>query len=256
MSAEMQGSGSSSPHEGGELLEQPAPAQPFTALAGLLLREHSTEAVAQLVVSVARWAIVGVDGASLTVISRGQFATAAASSDEFHRCDQAQVTTGQGPGIEATAGGGAINVNVAETRARWPGFAATARAAGCRVVLSTPMAVRGTRLGALNLYSRAEAGFDTAAEQAARMFADQAAVLMANTAALAASETINGELAEALTTRDIIGQAKGILMTRQRISADEAFAVLRKRAHASGRKVRDVADELVQACQAPRGGTG
>ncbi|HUQ62598.1 MAG TPA: ANTAR domain-containing protein [Acidimicrobiales bacterium] len=55
------------------------------------------------------------------------------------------------------------------------------------------------------------------------------------------------QLEEALTTRDVIGQAKGILMVRQSCSADEAIDVLRRASQRANRKLRDIAQDLVDA---------
>jgi AmiR/NasT family two-component response regulator len=67
---------------------------------------------------------------------------------------------------------------------------------------------------------------------------------MANAAALMSAELTNRHLREALESRDLIGQAKGILMARQGISADQAFDLLRHNSQQSGRKLKDLAAEI------------
>ncbi len=114
-------------------------------------------------------------------------------------------------------------------------------------MLSTPLALRERTLGSLNLYSRTEESFAPAEEQAAQAFAGQASVVLTNATALATSAMVNDQLREALVTRDVIGQAKGILMARQGCSADEAFDVLRRASQRANRTLADMAEELVEA---------
>ena len=53
------------------------------------------------------------------------------------------------------------------------------------------------------------------------------------------------QLRQALQSRDVIGQAKGILMERRGISADEAFDVLRRASQSLNIKLTTVAQTLV-----------
>ena len=75
--------------------------------------------------------------------------------------------------------------------------------------------------------------------------------MLANAAALMSAELVNHHLQEALASRDVIGQAKGILMASEGIDAEEAFAVLRRASQRSHRKLHDVAAEVVAARQRP-----
>jgi AmiR/NasT family two-component response regulator len=53
------------------------------------------------------------------------------------------------------------------------------------------------------------------------------------------------QLQEALTSRAVIDQAKGMVMARNGVSADEAFTVLRTTSQRENRKLRDLAQEMV-----------
>jgi len=75
--------------------------------------------------------------------------------------------------------------------------------------------------------------------------AGQAAVVLANASTLMSAELSNRHLRDALESRDVIGQAKGILMARYGVSADRAFEDLRRASQGNGRKLRDVAEEVV-----------
>jgi AmiR/NasT family two-component response regulator len=88
---------------------------------------------------------------------------------------------------------------------------------------------------------------------ASRRLAAEAAFVLANAAAVTSAELVNQHLQDALATRDVIGQAMGILMLRHCISAEEAFTILRQSSQDSHRKLHDVAVEVVAELQRPHG---
>ena len=94
-------------------------------------------------------------------------------------------------------------------------------------------------LGALNLYSRSADSFTDESEHVGRLFASHAAV------AFAGADKVH-HLNVALARRDLIGQAKGILMERFKITADQAFSILVRVSQDSNRKLFDLAEELAQ----------
>jgi GAF domain-containing protein len=120
---------------------------------------------------------------------------------------------------------------------RWPDFSARAAALGVGSMLSFQLFVEGDNLGALNLYSSESDAFDDESEQVGLLFASHAAVAFADAQKL-------DQLNSAVETRDLIGQAKGILMERYRISAEQAFRVLTRVSQQRNRKLRDLAAEL------------
>jgi hypothetical protein len=109
-----------------------------------------------------------------------------------------------------------------------------------QVLLSFQLYVEKDNLGALNLYSYRPDAFDDESEHVALMFASHAAVAFADAQRI---DQLNHKAA----TRDLIGQAKGILMERYNINADRAFAVLVRVSQHNIRKLRDVAEELVSS---------
>jgi GAF domain-containing protein len=213
-------------------------------LSAVLFGEQTVESILQMVVSVACTAMPGIDGASVSLQRNGQFETTTATSEAVSDADSVQYASGHGPCIEAS-GGVAVNIGLVSSRHRWPEFADAAVAQGFQGVLSTPLLVRERSLGSLNLYSRSRDSFDVTQEEAARSFAHHASVVLSNAAAFATAEIVNDQLRDALITRDVIGQAKGILMAREACGADEAFEILRRASQHSNRKLRDVAQEFV-----------
>ena len=99
----------------------------------------------------------------------------------------------------------------------------------------------GELLGVLSLFGARSFGLD-AAEPAARLAEGASAVLAAELDSLKRE----GQLKEALLRRDLIGQAKGILMAQSRVDADTAFTMLARASQRSNRKVRDVAADIVE----------
>jgi hypothetical protein len=120
---------------------------------------------------------------------------------------------------------------------RWPKFARRAAEAGAASMLSLQLWVEGDNLGALNLYGRRPNAFDEESEQVGLLFVSHASVAMAGAQK-------RDQLAAGLATRDLIGQAKGILMERYQIDAQRAFALLVKVSQHHNRKLHDVAAEL------------
>jgi GAF domain-containing protein len=220
-------------------------AQFLPELAGLLLSEQSVIGLLDVVVNLAASGIEGVDEASVSLVvgSGPRFATTNASSPTIRTVDEAQYAEGQGPCVEAIRTGQEVSISLPEPR--WADFSDAAMKAGVRSVWSLPLVPVDKSTGALNLYSKGERLWEGASRPAARGLARQAAVLLANAATLASAELANRHLQLALENRDVIGQAKGILMARRGVTADQAFDILRVSSQRSGRKLRDVAAEVV-----------
>lgn len=220
-------------------------ARAFPDLTGIVLPGRSFSDLLDVVVNLAVSAVEGITGASVSVVHRDteRLETSNATSADIRRVDEAQYDKGEGPCVEAIRTGTETTIEI-PTR-RWPEFSDSAAAAGVRSVQSYPLAVDGRTLGALNCYSTSETALAAAATRVVRDLASQAAVVLANATALAVAEMTNRQLQEALETRDLIGQAKGILMARQNIDADAAFDILRRASQRSNRKLRDIAAEIL-----------
>ena len=125
---------------------------------------------------------------------------------------------------------------------RWPRFAERAAAVGAQSMLSFQLYVEGDNLGALNLYSGEPNSFTDESEEIGLLFASHAAVAFADAQKL-------DQLHQAVAARDVIGQAKGILMERYQISAEQAFRLLIRVSQQRNRKLRDLAAELANTRQ-------
>jgi putative methionine-R-sulfoxide reductase with GAF domain len=208
-------------------------------LARSLQSENDPASTLTRIVQAAVTAIPGVDDASISVVlGRRRVEAQAASGELPRRVDALQAETAQGPCLDAVYEEHTVRVPDMRSETRWPRFAARAAAAGAGSMLCFQLWVEGDNLGALNLYSRSPAAFDDESEHIGLLFASHAAVAFAGARQQAS-------LHVALTTRDLIGQAKGVLMERHKITGGAAFELLVAASQDSNRKLRDVADELV-----------
>jgi GAF domain-containing protein len=138
-----------------------------------------------------------------------------------------------------------VREKISENADRWPEFSIVAAQAGVQSVLAVPLVANSQPIGALNLYSKSAGGYDDAAEETALLFSEQAAVACANAEVYWRTYTLTENLREALESRDVIGQAKGILMARRNCTPDAAFELLRKASQHRNTKLRDVAEQVV-----------
>ena len=122
---------------------------------------------------------------------------------------------------------------------RRPDFCARAGQLGTRSMLAVQLHVKGDNLGALNLHSRQVDAFSDESEQIALMFAAHAAIAMAGARA-------QEQMDAAVDSRDLIGQAKGILVERYKISSHEVFRLLVVASQTTNIKLYDVAEFLVR----------
>lgn len=229
---------------------------PIRQLSGILVGEETLDSVLDVIVSLANSTIEPVEWASVSMVRNRQrgLETRSATSPEVREADAVQYETGEGPCVEAIQTGETINALLTEYGEQWPTFVPLATERGVGSILSTPLNVRDRTLGALNLYSRRPQRFCEQEQRVASQFAEHASVVLANAVSYMSVEMVNEQLQEALASRDVIGQAKGVIMTQRRCSADEAFDVLRRASQRLNRKLRDVAEDVVRGMHA--GGDG
>lgn len=214
-------------------------------LAGMLLDGNGVERMLESVTDLAASALPGCHAASITLLCNGQPTTSACTSPVAAEVDRSQYDAGQGPCMTAMATGATVCVDSFQVDGRWPQLAVCAKERTIESALATPLAVGSEVLGALNLYSRDPGAF-AGSEARAELFGRQASITLANAHALRRAEQLAQHLAHALENRDVIGQAKGIIMAAQNVSADEAFDVLRRASQRANRKLHEVARDIVE----------
>lgn len=219
----------------------------LTRIAGLLLSEEKLEAVLELCVALTARTLPDATGVSVTLRRDGRFATAVYSDEATRRVDAWQYATGEGPCLAAAVDGERYLANDLATDDRWPTFARMAREEGVESVLSIPFTPMEEPIGTLNVYGERPGSFDDDDVEVGSLFAGQAAIVIANSVAFSSAQSTNAQLQEALGTREVIGQAKGILMEREGCSAEEAFGLLRGVSQRTNKKLRDVAQGVVDS---------
>jgi GAF domain-containing protein len=208
-------------------------------VARALQEEHGdVSATLQAITRAAVNAVPGADECGISLVIGRRRVESRAPVGELPRIiDELQQRLGEGPCLDAAYEQKTVRIDDIESETRWPRFCPEAASAGLRSVLSIQLFVTGDNLGALNLYARRPHAFKEESESVGLVFASHAAI------ALAGAEN-EQNLRTALTTRDQIGQAKGILMERFKITADRAFAVLVGASSRTNRKLTDIAEEL------------
>jgi GAF domain-containing protein len=196
------------------------------------------------VAHMAQRSIPGCDFASVTIIDNCKPRTTVSTSEVAETIDHHQYADDAGPCLEASRTRTVVRVDSFDDDQRWPPLAAVALDQGVHSSLSLPLIALEDPVGALNLYSRSASGFG-GAEAAGSTFAKQAAVTLANLTAFHRANDLVANLTRALDHRDIIGQAKGILIAQQHVSADQAFDILRRASQRSNRKLFELAADIV-----------
>lgn len=220
----------------------------------LMVAEEGLDSTLQRVVDLACRTVPGCSTSGITVERGGQPLTPAFAGEGALGIDSAQYESGRGPCLEAFRERHAVWVTAIEDEnqaGRWPEFQQAALSRGIHSSLTLPLEVSDEPMGALNLYGASQAAFDAEAKELATLFSRQAAVAISNSAVYWRTVELTQNLKTALESRDLIGQAKGVLMHARRITADEAFDLLRQSSQHLNRKLAEVAAEVAFTGELP-----
>jgi hypothetical protein len=231
------------------LLPPARPEAPTDTLAGMAhelnagISDHEDALAATLacITSLAVRLVPASDCAGVVVCRRGRPQPAGSTDGHAAPLDRLQVDLGEGPAVDVLRGVGPAVVEAGDldtARDRWPAFAPAARALGVTAAVSVALVPRDRPLGAVTLYVHDGGALPAAASDLLAAFAVPAAM------ALHAARRVAG-LDQAVESRDLIGQAKGVLMERDGIGPDEAFGRLVAASQHTNLKLVDVARWLV-----------
>ncbi|MGH9065803.1 MAG: ANTAR domain-containing protein [Acidimicrobiales bacterium] len=205
------------------------------------------------VVDLAVEAVDGCDMAGVFILEGERVTTPALTDPMVAVIDALQHEVGEGPCLDAIAGGGAVYADDLADDGRWSSFGPGAAAAGVRCALAFRLYADHT-LGALNLYARYPRAFGVIDRAKGLVLATLAGLAIAEARGHEAEGRRADNLAQALEGREVIGQAQGILMERERIAADQAFDVLRRASQHLNVKLKAVAEALVETGESPATG--
>jgi len=226
----------------------------FSETARALFSGASVEATLFRVVDLAVATIEGCDFASIFLAEEDGVRIRAHTDPVVAEVDAYQRSSGEGPCLDAIAKGSTFYAEDLRLDPRWPRFGLEAAEKGMRSLLALPLASNGT-LGALNLYAVYPRAFGAVDRARGLILASLAGLACSTAQSHADEERRAGNLHAALDSREVIGQAQGILMERERITADQAFDILRRASQHLNVKLREVAQGLVDTGERPRTGS-
>ncbi|MDR7301408.1 GAF and ANTAR domain-containing protein [Haloactinomyces albus] len=208
------------------------------ALARRLEAEQDLTATLEAITHAAVTTVPGADYAGISWSERRRVTAQAPTSELVSYCDQLQSELGEGPCLQAIRSENTILVDDLTCEDRWPAFAPRAAEIGMRSMVSFQLFAESDTIGALNLYATAPGQFDGQTRVVGELFASYAAVVLSG-------KRREDQLTEALATRDVIGQAKGLLMAREKITGEQAFRQLVRSSQDSNIKLAELARWMV-----------
>ncbi|MFC9690901.1 ANTAR domain-containing protein [Kribbella sp. NPDC056951] len=215
--------------------------------AQLALELHASADVEETVQAVVEFALQALDcshaGVALS-LAGGRLEIPAVTDPVVAEIYQLQMDGGKGPLAESMRDHSTVLVVDTATDDRWPEWAGKVLELGVRSVLDVPLTTASGTLGVLGLYSTHADAFGQDDLAVAHILARHASVAVATT-------RHEQQLAHAVDARKLVGQAMGILMERYDLDADRAFEVLRRYSQDTNRKLRDVAQELINTRNLP-----
>lgn len=208
--------------------------------------DDALDATLRVVTGLASGTVDGADGVSISLLRTGRMTTIAATDATVVRMDDHQYETGQGPCLSAAGEGIPFLVESLVEEGRWPAFVPRALEQGITSVLSTPLVVDGGPVGALNVYSSSRR-FGSHEQEICTVFAEAASGLLAEASPVAEAgpDQLATRIREALSARERIARAQGVLMARHGITAPEAAAELHRSARSTNRSVDEAARALL-----------
>jgi transcriptional regulator with GAF, ATPase, and Fis domain len=226
-------------------------AEAFDELGRMSLRQHSMESLLQAVSELSKQVMPGNPETSVFIQDRRQRFTVVSTGQLAMDLDEVQYAEDQGPCLHAASSGELTEVPDTRTETRWTRYMQRAAERGNLSSLSVPLAIDDGVSGALNIYAREAHAFDHDARSTATRFAPYASVAVGNMHDYQGAKDMARNLEVALDTRAVIDQAKGILMERHKLTADQAFQLLVDASSRTNTKLRTIAERLVHTGELP-----
>jgi GAF domain-containing protein len=223
----------------------------FRELGRIDLGETGLDEVVARVAELAKEALPGAYEVSVTLVRDGGPRTVASTGEPAEVLDRRQYDNHDGPCLDAAGERKTVVVDEVAAERRWPGWAEHAGSVGVCSALSVGLPIRDQVIGAVNVYAKAVRAFDGESVALAETFAEYVAVVLSNADRYHATATLARQMRQAMESRAVIEQAKGIIMSQRRCGPDEAFAILSRASQTANRKLRDVAAAVVERAQRP-----
>jgi GAF domain-containing protein len=191
--------------------------------------------------------VLDVDAAGLMLAGvDGHLRVMASSSEAMRVLELFEIQSQEGPCLDAHRTGAAIvEPDLASVDGRWPRFGAEALAAGFLSVHALPMRLRGSVIGALNLFRSATGSLEAADLEVGQAFADVATIAILQHRAVQEAQIVNQQLTRALNSRVVIEQAKGMVAERLGLDMEQSFTALRNHARSQNLRLAEVAEAVI-----------
>ncbi|NOL45472.1 GAF and ANTAR domain-containing protein [Kribbella sandramycini] len=223
----------------------PTAADAFARLAVELHEAPGVEETLQAVIDFALQAESSSHAGVVLTVRSGRAEIGAVTDPAIEELYRLQIDSDAGPLITALETRAVLVVQDIADDTEWPAWRDKALELGIRSVLHVPMVLGNRPIGALSPYNEAPDSFSADDEAIAHILARHASVAVA-------SARQEENMAAAVDARKLVGQAMGILMERFDVDGDRAFAILRRYSQDNNRKLRDVAQELIDTRKLPR----
>ena len=191
--------------------------------------------------------VLDVAAAGLMLVSpAGDLRVMASSSEAMRILELFELQAQEGPCLDCyRTGEPVVNQDLETVDGRWRKFAPEALAAGFKSVHALPMRLRGSVIGALNLFNVDAGDMREADVLAAQAFADVATIAVIQHRAVLEAQVLNAQLNFALNSRIVIEQAKGVLSERANLNMEQSFALLRDYARDQNLRLVDLAQAVI-----------
>jgi GAF domain-containing protein len=194
--------------------------------------------------------LLGVSAAGLLLTDQqDNLQVVAASSERTRLLELFQLQTNQGPSLECFRTGRPVSVVDLPAADRWPRFTAAAAEVGFAAVHALPMRLRSEVIGALNLFDTHPGALDEGKLRIGQALADVATIGLLQQRAIHRRDILTEQLQEALDSRILIEQAKGVLAERLKVDVGSAFALMRDGARSHNRRLTDLARAIVDGTE-------
>jgi transcriptional regulator with GAF, ATPase, and Fis domain len=191
--------------------------------------------------------LLAADAAGIMLADDDGLHVMASSTEEARMLELYELQNDEGPCLDCYRTGQPVGrADLQAMHSTWPVFTLRLREFGFHSAYALPMRLRGDTIGALNLFRATPGPLSESALAIGQAMADVATVGLLQERAIAASEQLAIQLQEALTSRITLEQAKGVLAQRIGLSMDGAFQLMRDYARGRGKRLGDVAADIVE----------
>src|SRR3954447_9054592 len=193
--------------------------------------------------------VLDLSGAGVTLVHDGQQRFVTAAVEAIANLERAQENWQHGPCIDAIASAAPVavpDIAAGDASERWPDYIIAAKTAGIQAVAGIPMLADQVAIGAVNLYDSQPRDWSAEDLRVATIFASIATAYLTHASAARQEQRTAEQLQQALNTRLIIEQAKGVLATQRETTVDEAFERLRAYAREHSARIHDVSRAVVE----------